>query len=169
MKWFFTFIFLVVTVDQLTKKLAISFLRDASQSISIIPDLFSLTYTENKGVAFGMEFAPPLVLLLLTGLITVVVLLYVILSKNRSTLFLLPFALIVGGGAGNMIDRVILGRVVDFLYFDLYHGKIFGYYLSLWPIFNIADSAITIGACMLILFHNKIFPDGTLQEKNNVC
>ena len=168
MKWFFTLILLVVTVDQLTKKLAIRVLRDAGQSITIIPDLLSLTYTENKGVAFGMEFAPAGMLLLLTGLITIIVLVYVILSKNRTTLFLVPFALIVGGGIGNMIDRVILGRVVDFIYFDLYHGKIFGTYLSLWPIFNVADSAISIGACMLILFHNRIFPEDNPKEKNNV-
>lgn len=168
MKWFFSLILLVVTVDQLTKKLAIRVLRDAGQSITIIPDLLSLTYTENKGVAFGMEFAPAGMLLLLTGLITIIVLVYVILSKNRTTLFLVPFALIVGGGIGNMIDRVILGRVVDFIYFDLYHGKIFGTYLSLWPIFNVADSAISIGACMLILFHNRIFPEDNPTEKNNV-
>ena len=168
MKWFFPLILLVVTVDQLTKKLAIRVLRDAAQSITIIPDLLSLTYTENKGVAFGMEFAPAGMLLLLTGLITIIVLVYVILSKNRTTLFLVPFALIVGGGIGNMIDRVILGRVVDFIYFDLYHGKIFGTYLSLWPIFNVADSAISIGACMLILFHNRIFPEDNPTEKNNV-
>ena len=168
MKWFFTLILLVVTVDQLTKKPAIRVLRDAAQSITIIPDLLSLTYTENKGVAFGMEFAPAGMLLLLTGVITIIVLVYVILSKNRTTLFLVPFALIVGGGIGNMIDRVILGRVVDFIYFDLYHGKIFGTYLSLWPIFNVADSAISIGACMLILFHNRIFPEDNPTEKNNV-
>ena len=168
MKWFFPLILLVVTVDQLTKKLAIRVLRDAAQSITIIPDLLSLTYTENKGVAFGMEFAPAGMLLLLTGVITIIVLVYVILSKNRTTLFLVPFALIVGGGIGNMIDRVILGRVVDFIYFDLYHGKIFGTYLSLWPIFNVADSAISIGACMLILFHNRIFPEDNPKEKNNV-
>ncbi len=168
MKWFFSLILLVVTVDQLTKKLAIRVLRDAAQSITIIPDLLSLTYTENKGVAFGMEFAPAGMLLLLTGVITIIVLVYVILSKNRTTLFLVPFALIVGGGIGNMIDRVILGRVVDFIYFDLYHGKIFGTYLSLWPIFNVADSAISIGACMLILFHNRIFPEDNPTEKNNV-
>jgi len=168
MKWFFTLILLVVTVDQLTKKLAIRVLRDAGQSITIIPDLLSLTYTENKGVAFGMEFAPAGMLLLLTGVITIIVLVYVILSKNRTTLFLVPFALIVGGGIGNMIDRVILGRVVDFIYFDLYHGKIFGTYISLWPIFNVADSAISIGACMLILFHNRIFPEDNPTEKNNV-
>ena len=169
MKLFFTLIFLVITTDQLTKRLAITFLRDGVQSISIIPDLFSLTYADNKGVAFGLEFAPPAVLLILTGLITAIVLFYVIRSKNRTTLFLLPFAFITGGGIGNMIDRIVHGRVVDFIYFDLYHGHIFGTYLSLWPIFNIADSAITIGACMLILFHNKVFPDGSQVVKSDVC
>jgi len=158
MKLFFSIVLLVITLDQLTKKLALTFLRDGVQSITIIPDLFSLTYAENRGVAFGLEFAPPTVLLLLTGVITMMVLAYVIWSKNRTTLFLLPFALITGGGIGNMIDRVMYGKVVDFIYFDLYQGHIFGRWVSLWPIFNIADSAITIGACMLIIFHNKLFP-----------
>lgn len=168
MKLFFTLVILIISADQLTKKLAVRFLRDGAQSITIIPDLFSLTYAENKGVAFGVEFAPPAVLLLLTALITTIVLLYVIRSKKRTTLFLFPFALIVGGAVGNMIDRVSIGRVVDFIYFDLYHGNIFGFYLSLWPIFNIADSAITIGACMLILFHNRLFPEEGPAVKNNV-
>ncbi len=168
MKWFFTLIAVVIATDQATKKLAVRFLRDAAQSITIIPELFTLTYAENKGVAFGVEFAPPLVLLLLTGLITLAVVVYVIRSNNRTPLFLLPFALIVGGGIGNMIDRVSIGHVVDFLYFDLYHGHLFGIWLSLWPIFNVADSAITIGACMLILFHNKLFTEEGLDEKNHV-
>ena len=168
MKWFFTLIAVVIATDQATKKLAVRFLRDAAQSITIIPELFTLTYAENKGVAFGVEFAPPLVLLLLTGLITLAVVVYVIRSNNRTPLFLLPFALIVGGGIGNMIDRVSIGHVVDFLYFDLYHGHVLGTYLSLWPIFNVADSAITTGACMLILFHNKLFADGALDDKNHV-
>ena len=159
MKWFFSLVLLVITADQLTKKLALAFLRDKAQSISIIPDFFSLTYAENKGIAFGLELAPPAVLLLLTGLITAVVLVYVFRSNNRTALFLVPFALITGGGIGNMIDRITIGHVIDFIYFDLYNGYIFGTYLSLWPIFNIADSAISIGACLLIIFHEKVFPD----------
>ncbi len=168
MKLFFSLILLVITIDQLSKKLAIFFLRDGVQSLTIIPDFFSLTYAENKGVAFGLEFAPPAVLLLLTGLITAIVLFYVIRSKNRTTLFLLPFALITGGGIGNMIDRIVHGKVVDFIYFDLYHGHVFGTWVSLWPIFNVADSAITIGACMLIIFHNKLFPEGSPAVKSDV-
>ncbi len=168
MKLFFSLFLLVIAADQATKKLAVAFLKDKGQSISIIPDLFSLTYAENRGVAFGLEFAPPIILLLLTALITALVLTYVFRSKNRTALFLVPFALITGGGIGNMIDRITLGRVVDFLYFDLYNGHLFGYYLSLWPIFNVADSAISIGACLLIIFHNKLFPDGSQAATNHV-
>jgi len=51
----------------------------------------------------------------------------------------------------------MLGHVVDFIYFDLYHGAYLGLQLDLWPVFNIADSCITIGALMLVLFHEKIF------------
>ncbi|NHQ60173.1 signal peptidase II [Chlorobium sp. BLA1] len=167
MKLFLSLILLVITADQLTKKLAVTLLRDSAQTFTIIPNLFSLTYAENKGVAFGVEFAPPAVLLLLTGLITATVVFYVIRSKNRSPLFLLSFGLIVGGGIGNMIDRVSIGHVIDFIYFDLYHGNIFGTWVSLWPIFNVADSAITTGACMLILFYNRVFPDATAREQNN--
>ncbi|MFZ4800625.1 MAG: signal peptidase II [Chlorobium sp.] len=168
MKWFFSLLLLVITADQLTKKLAIAYLKNKAQSISIIPDLFSLTYAENRGIAFGLEFAPPAVLFLLTALITAVVFVYVLRSKNRTPLFLVPFALITGGGIGNMIDRITIGRVVDFLYFDLYNGHIFGFYLSLWPIFNVADSAISVGACILIIFHQKLFPDGSLASTTDV-
>jgi len=168
MKLFFSLILLVIAADQATKKLAVAFLKDKGQSISIIPDLFSLTYAENRGVAFGLEFAPPIVLLLLTTLITTLVLIYVFKSKNRTALFLVPFALIIGGGIGNMIDRITIGRVVDFLYFDLYNGYLFGNYLSLWPIFNVADSAISIGASLLIIFHNKLFPDGSITSTTDV-
>jgi signal peptidase II len=67
-----------------------------------------------------------------------------------------------------MIDRITLGHVVDFIYFNIYNGYVFGSYLSLWPIFNIADSAITIGACLLLVFHNSIFPDERQAITTNV-
>jgi len=65
--------------------------------------------------------------------------------------------LILGGGIGNGIDRILFGRVVDFIHVDIYQGYLFGSWVSLWPVFNIADSAITIGACVLVIWYNRIF------------
>lgn len=156
---FFSIALLIIAADQFSKYLALRYLRDAHQSISIIPDFFSFTYAENKGIAFGMELAPQTILLLFTIIISSAVLWYVIRSKNRTLLFLLPFSLIFGGGIGNMIDRIVRGYVVDFIYFNLYNGYVGTTYLSLWPIFNIADSAITVGGALLLIFHRTIFPD----------
>jgi signal peptidase II len=162
MKLFFSIALFVVAADQFSKYLALRYLRDANQSISLIPDFFSFTYAENRGIAFGLEPAPPALLLLFTMLISAAVLWYVLRSSNRTILFLLPFSLILGGGIGNMIDRMVRGYVVDFIYFNLYNGYVGSTYVALWPIFNIADSAITIGGTMLLLFHNTIFPDDRL-------
>jgi len=167
MKWFFTFASAVVLLDQFTKKLAVLFLRDRG-TVTIIPDWLKLTYAENNGIAFGVEFASQAIMILLVGSISLMIALYVLKSGNRKTLFLLPFSLIFGGGIGNLIDRLTVGRVIDFIHFDLYQGTIMGSWVSLWPIFNVADSAITIGACMLILLHNRIFPETDTKAENHV-
>lgn len=167
MKWFFTLASIVVLLDQFTKKLAVMFLRER-QSVTIIADWLKLTYAENNGIAFGVEFAPQLVMILLVGTISLLIMLYVMRSGNRNPLFLMPFALIFGGGIGNLIDRLTLGRVIDFIHFDIYQGVVMGSWVSLWPVFNIADSAITIGACMLILLHGKIFPETSPSPKEHV-
>jgi signal peptidase II len=168
MKWFIAIILLVIGLDQFTKKLAFDYLSKLPDGIPVIPGLFSLTFAQNRGVAFGMEFASPAMLLLMTGIITLSVLFYVFRSKRSDAIFLVPFALVVGGGIGNMIDRIVIGRVTDFIYFDIYHGTIFGHSVSLWPIFNVADSAITIGACMLVMFHSRVFPNDTARETADV-
>jgi signal peptidase II len=157
MALFYLIAVLAALSDRITKILAIRFLRDTGDSIVIIPDWLKLTYAENLGIAFGVRALPPAGLLLLTLAISAGVIWYVHTSKNRSPLFITAFALILGGGVGNLIDRLLLGHVVDFIYFDLYHGSILGVSLDLWPIFNVADSCITIGACMLLLFHDKLF------------
>jgi signal peptidase II len=157
MALFYLLAVLFALFDRLTKILAIRYLRDLDHSIVIIPDWLKLTYAENLGIAFSVRFLPPLGLLLLTFAISVGVAIYVTKTRNRNTLFVAAFALILGGGVGNLIDRVMLGHVVDFIHFDIYQGVLLGKYVSLWPIFNVADSCITIGACLLILFHDRIF------------
>lgn len=159
MPLFFLLALLSVLVDRLTKLLAIHYLRDMGRSIVIVHDWLKLTYAENLGIAFSMRFLPPQGLLLLTLGISVGVIAYVLRSNRRNPLFLTAFALILGGGIGNLIDRVVLGHVVDFIHFDLYQGMLFGRMVSLWPIFNVADSCITIGACMLVFLYDRIFTE----------
>ncbi|NTU92538.1 MAG: signal peptidase II [Chlorobiaceae bacterium] len=157
MALFYLLAVLFALIDRVTKILAINYLRDMNQSMILVHDWLKLTYAENLGIAFGVRFLPPQSLLLLTFAISAGVIVYVSRSKNRNPLFITAFALILSGGVGNLIDRVMLGHVVDFIHFDLYEGVLFGRYLSLWPIFNVADSCITIGACMLVFLYDRIF------------
>ena len=153
---FFLVTGLVVALDQFTKQLAINSLMQNKKSLVLIADWLKLTYTENTGIAFGISLGSHSLLIAITALILAALLLYVVFSKNRTPVFLVTFGLILGGGVGNLIDRVAFGRVVDFIHVDIYQGYLFGSWMSLWPVFNIADSAITVGACILLIWHNKI-------------
>lgn len=154
---FFLVTGLVIALDQFTKQLAINSLMQNENSLVLIADWLKLTYTENTGIAFGISLGSHSLLIAITALILATLLLYVVFSKNRTPVFLVTFGLILGGGIGNLIDRVAFGRVVDFIHVDIYQGYLFGSWMSLWPVFNIADSAITVGACILLIWHNKIF------------
>ncbi len=155
---FFTLATLFIILDRATKLLAVHYLRDLGHSVLLVGNWLKFTYAENLGIAFGVRMLPPAGLLVLTLAISAGVVAYVWKSQNRSMLFLATFALILGGGVGNLIDRIMLGHVIDFIHFDLYQGVLFGRETTLWPIFNVADSCITIGACMLLFFHERIFP-----------
>jgi len=142
-----TVVLLVVISDQLTKWLASSTLL-LHQSKMVIPGLFNLTLVHNNGMAFGiMSGAPSLYRsLLLTGLsaAALILILYYCASIPRSRRWLqFGLSLIMGGALGNIIDRLRLQHVVDFLDFQ-WHGHS-------WPAFNLADSCITIGMGLLIL------------------
>ncbi|ASQ91713.1 signal peptidase II [Prosthecochloris sp. GSB1] len=154
---FFTVTALVVLLDQFTKHLAVGYLRDNPGSISLAGDWLKLTYTENPGIAFGVSVGSQSLLVAMTVLILLALFLYVFFSKNRLPAFLATFGLILGGGVGNLIDRATVGRVVDFIHLDIYQGYLFGTWTSLWPVFNLADSAITVGACILVFRYKSIF------------
>ncbi len=133
---------LIVVFDQGTKYLAVTKLK-ALQSIEVIPGFFNLSYVENPGAAWGV-FGGQKYPLIIFALISLA---YIIWKRKKlfghlrfSTL--LP-ALICGGIIGNVIDRIRISRVIDFLDFHAF-GKHF-------PAFNIADSAICIGAFLFIV------------------
>ena len=141
----------VLVIDRITK-LAIRGRVSFFDNIVVVPSFFSIVHTENRGAAFGFlaTSASPLRTAFLIGLSSVVMLLICWLLWNPSRAGLgdgwLPrfgLAFVLGGAAGNLFDRVIRGAVTDFLEFY------FGSYT--FPAFNAADSAITIGACLLLL------------------
>jgi|HubBroStandDraft_6_1064221.scaffolds.fasta_scaffold24487_7 signal peptidase II len=149
---------IVVLLDRWTKRLVAQRISLYSH-VQVIPGFFRLTHTENTGAAFSLfadSNAPwkTGLLIAFSGIALVVV--SVLLWKNERTHTLtgIGLALIMGGALGNLWDRLARGRVIDFLlfYFKRYQ----------WPVFNLADSAIVIGAGLLvleILFHKSSEPE----------
>jgi len=139
--------FLVVLVDQVSKYCIRSALT-LHESIPVIDGFFNITYVRNPGAAFGFlaGTSPALrsVFLIAVTLI-VIVLIVIMIGRNQSPdgLFTSSLSLVLGGAVGNLIDRIYFGEVTDFL--DVYMGA------AHWPAFNAADSAITVGAVILIL------------------
>lgn len=136
---------LVAAIDQLSKWYVIGPL--ALRQVGHVPLLpfFDLTYTENRGISLGMLQATSMemrwLLVLLTGVIAVVVLVW--LMRERKLADILGLALILGGALGNIRDRYVLGYVIDFA--DLHIGT-----FRPFLIFNIADAAITIGVVIIL-------------------
>ena len=143
---------MVVLLDRWTKRLVAARLQVYSH-IQIIPGFFQLTHTENTGAAFSLFADSPShwkTGMLIGFSVIAMVVVFVLLWKQRHALSITAIALslILGGAMGNLWDRVASGRVVDFLLFYVKRYQ--------WPVFNLADSAIVVGASLLvieILFH----------------
>ncbi len=129
--------FAIVLVDQLTKFLALQFLPP-HKSIPIIANVFHLSLVKNSGIAFGLfgERAPGLMIIIIFCLVALILL--SIQMRQALLIQRVSIAFILGGAAGNLIDRFVFGHVIDFLDFRI------------WPVFNIADSFITIGVAIFI-------------------
>lgn len=134
----------IVILDQVTKAMTRNSL-ELYQSVPVIKNFFHLTYVTNDGIAFGINvpggaYLFTLLALLLTG----VLIWYLWLSRNKAFLLRLSLAVILAGAIGNLLDRVLYGKVVDFLDFMIgsYH----------WYIFNIADSAVTVGMGLFLYY-----------------
>ena len=136
---YFAIATLIVLTDLATKAVVISHLS-LGQAIEVT-SFFNIVYVLNKGVSFSMfSNVGPLILTTLTGLISISIVYF--MFKEKDAFSRIALSLILGGAIGNIIDRIQLGAVVDFLDFHA-----FGYH---WPAFNVADSAICIGVALLI-------------------
>lgn len=145
-KYHFLIAILVIVLDRMSKWLVAGSIN-LHDSIPVLPGFFRLTHVQNSGAAFGL-FAESssewkvgiLILFSILALAVVSALLWK--NSHSMTTTGVGLALILGGAVGNLWDRLLTGRVVDFL--DFYLGS---YH---WPAFNVADSAIVIGALLLV-------------------
>ncbi len=133
-----------ILFDQVTKIIAVKFLEPID-TLPIIKfgstEVFNFTYVENTGAAFGMLKNAPWVFNTISVIGITVMLAYLFLGHTESMLAGISLAMVISGGIGNMIDRISLGYVVDFLHFSLIN----------FAVFNVADSFVCVGAGMLIL------------------
>ncbi len=137
---------LVVFLDQYTKYIVVETIRQGTV-VPVIDGVFNLTLTYNKGAAFGMlsgvsDGLRQLLLGGVTALAVCVVLYFLFYDYYHDRFAQMALGFILGGAAGNVLDRIRIGEVVDFLdvYYRNYH----------WPAFNVADSAICIGVVFLL-------------------
>lgn len=129
-----------IITDQVTKKLAVMNLSDIS-TFPLIENVLHFTYVENRGAAFGMLANHRWVFMILSTAALIAMLVWLFVEKPRSMWIRTAAAFIISGGIGNMIDRVMLGYVVDFIdcrFIDFY-------------VFNVADSLVCVGCGMLLV------------------
>lgn len=142
MKKIMTFIIAAVSIaaDQFIKILVINNLKPV-KSVTVIDNLLDFTYVENKGMAFGMLANQRWVFIALTSAVILALAVSVFKLKKQGSLFYISAALLIGGGIGNMIDRLLYGYVVDYISLSFFP-----------PVCNFADYCVTAGVIMLLIY-----------------
>ena len=130
---------IIVLIDQITKFL-IKANFQLGQSLPLIKNIFHLTYIHNFGAGFGILQQKEWILIFISIIVIGAIFYYFDRIKDKELLLQVLVGLILGGTIGNLIDRVAYGFVVDFLDFRI------------WPVFNVADSFVTIGVIGLIIY-----------------
>jgi signal peptidase II len=128
-------VFIILSLDQATKIYLSRILR-LNESIPVIKNFLDITMVHNRGAAFGI-FRNQVYLFIISAILAILLVVFNLKNNKHNKYYLISLSLILAGAIGNLIDRVRLGYVIDFLNFHF------------WPVFNVADSAITIGAVML--------------------
>lgn len=179
---------LVVIIDQVSKQLILRSMY-LGQQIPLLGDWLKLTYTENPGMAFGITFGPKAMVTVFAIIATVIITFYLYNVRNDYYPYRASLALILGGAVGNIIDRVfygmlydgdalLTGKVVDFIHVNIWSGFIpesvpflGGTYVSLFPIWNVADMAIVCGVVGIVAFqkvHHRQLMEQKAQEQEDL-
>lgn len=130
----------LVIIDQIIKYFVSAYLQPVG-SINVIDNLFSLVYVENRGVAFGMFSGMHWVFIALTSVLLAIIIFYMFKKRPKGRFFYICAALIVGGGVGNLIDRIFYGYVIDYISLSFFP-----------PACNFADYCITAGTILLVIY-----------------
>lgn len=147
---------IVFVLDQVTKKI-VERNMELHESISIIGDFFRLTSHRNPGAAFGILQEQRTFFIIITIVVLAAIIWYItLIRKSGKTMMLVALGLVLGGAVGNFVDRLLYGKVVDFLDFHL------GFYD--FPIFNIADMGIVCGGALILL---DAFRDARNEKKES--
>ena len=141
---------LLAVADQVIKIFVSANLKEIG-SVSVIDNLLSFTYVENNGVAFGSFAGNRWIFVVLTAALIAAILIYMFRKKPHSKLFYASVALIIGGGIGNLIDRIMYGYVVDYISLSFFP-----------PVCNFADYCITAGTVLLMVY--VLFFTGTSKK-----
>ncbi|NLM51866.1 MAG: signal peptidase II [Firmicutes bacterium] len=135
--------FTILALDQILKWLVVRNMQ-LHQSLPVIKGIFHLTYVHNFGAAFSLFANYPVLLTLVALLIVLLLLIFLAKLPQQERLLRLALAIILGGALGNLLDRLRLGYVIDFLDFRI------------WPVFNLADMAIVLGVGLLFWAMTKM-------------
>ena len=144
----------LVIVDQLLKIWVLGTLVGAP-SVTLIPGLLQLTYVENRGAAFGIFQGKTQLLSIVTGIVLAGIIVALVMGKFKHKLVLWSMGLIIAGGVGNLIDRVLRGFVVDYIYFVPIN----------FPVFNLADCCVVSGTFLLVVYLLLIEPRQERRKK----
>ncbi|MFH0855706.1 MAG: signal peptidase II [Candidatus Omnitrophota bacterium] len=131
----FVIVFSILALDQISK-FFVSAKIQLNDTLPVIKGVFGLSLIHNRGAAFGI-FKNQVYLFIVTSLAAVVLIYFGLKDNRHNKYYVVSLSLILAGALGNLIDRVRFGYVIDFLNFYI------------WPVFNVADSAVTVGAVLL--------------------
>jgi len=163
---------MVIIVDQVSKVIVLKTMYKG-QSIPVLGEWLKLTFTENPGMAFGIEFGPPAMITIFSLIATVLIIAYLYKVGGMYKPYRYSLSFVLGGAFGNIIDRVFygkilyddplfLGKVVDFIHVNVWRGIVpegvpflGGKYLALFPIWNVADMAIVLGVVGILYFQRQ--------------
>ncbi len=166
----------IVLLDQATKLLikgfTISWMHyyhagmQLGQSVPVIGDFLRWTYVENPGMAFGIDVGGRMFLAVFSLAASIGIFYYLYKIRREALSIRLSLALILGGAIGNLIDRIFYGvifgegtlfygKVVDFIDMDFFKIHIGSFFMDRFAVFNVADSAVTVGIVLMLLFHKQ--------------